>query len=329
MLKKILVIQTASIGDVVLATSLLETLHRDLPFVQLDIVVKAGNESLFEGHPFLNKVFLWQKRQNKYRNLLKLIGEIRTQKYDITINLQRFLSSGMITLLSNATEMRGFKKNPLAFLFSKRYEHTISSTNFVHETVRNAALIADLCRQPIEKPKLYPDFETIFPFQNEGVYYTISPSSLWVTKQMPLSKWAELVSAAAEKGFVCLLGARNDWDLCEKIIKMSAIKNGKCLNLCGELSFLQSCSLMKRAKMNFTNDSAPLHFCSAVNASVTAVFCSTVTEFGFTPLSEDSLVVQTKKKLSCRPCGLHGYSQCPKKHFDCGDIDIKDLTERL
>lgn len=69
--------------------------------------------------------------------------------------------------------------------------------------------------------------------------------------------------------------------------------------------------------MNYVNDSAPMHLCSAVNAPVTAIYCSTIPEFGFGPLSDNSHILQTKEKLSCRPCGLHGFKSCPEKHFKC------------
>jgi heptosyltransferase-2 len=77
---------------------------------------------------------------------------------------------------------------------------------------------------------------------------------------------------------------------------------------------------MKYAEMNYVNDSAPMHLASAVNAPVTAYFCSTIPEFGFGPLSENSTVVQTTEKLPCRPCGLHGKRKCPEGHFKCADV---------
>lgn len=55
-------IQTAFIGDVVLATSLIETLHQQLPEAKIDILVRKGNESLFQAHPFLNQVLVWDKK---------------------------------------------------------------------------------------------------------------------------------------------------------------------------------------------------------------------------------------------------------------------------
>jgi heptosyltransferase-2 len=74
---------------------------------------------------------------------------------------------------------------------------------------------------------------------------------------------------------------------------------------------------MKGAKMNYVNDSAPLHIASAMNAPVTAIFCSTVPEFGFGPLSDRSRVVEIQEDLYCRPCSVHGLNECPEQHFKC------------
>jgi ADP-heptose:LPS heptosyltransferase len=90
---------------------------------------------------------------------------------------------------------------------------------------------------------------------------------------------------------------------------------------------LQSAALMKDAVMNYVNDSAPMHLASAMNAKTTAIYCSTVPEFGFGPLAADARVVEVTEKLDCRPCGLHGFKECPKGHFKCGrDIDVAKLA---
>jgi len=66
------------------------------------------------------------------------------------------------------------------------------------------------------------------------------------------------------------------------------------------------------------NDSAPLHLASSVNLPVIAIFCSTIPEFGFFPLSQRSIVLQETSNLPCRPCGVHGKQTCPLGHFACG-----------
>jgi len=100
--------------------------------------------------------------------------------------------------------------------------------------------------------------------------------------------------------------------------------------LSGKLTFMQSAALMRDAVMNFVNDSAPQHFASAMNAPVTAIFCSTVPAFGFGPLSDNSAIIETDEKLSCKPCGLHGFKSCPEKHFKCAlTIRKEKILERI
>lgn len=313
---KILVIQTAFIGDVVLATPVIEKLHKLHPYAKIDFLLRRGNESLFTGHPFLNNVLIWDKKNDKTRNLVRLIKQVRTSKYDLVINLHRFASSGLITFLSGAKEKIGFDKNPFSFCYTKKIKHVIG--NGKHEVERNLELIPDDIDKKIIKPCLYPtatDFENVKAYKGSS-YICIAPSSVWFTKQFPIHKWVEFLDNVS-KYKVYLIGAPSDSDLCSQIINTSSNKN--MVNLAGGLSFLQSAALMKDAHMNYSNDSAPLHIASSVNAPVTAVFCSTIPAFGFGPLSDRSLIVETTEKLECRPCGLHGYKACPQKHFKCAE----------
>ena len=89
-MQKILIIQTAFIGDVVLATALLEKWHGFYPEDQIDFLVRKGNEGLLDNHPFLHEVLIWNKKENKTKNLFQLLKKIRRTKYDKVINLQRF-----------------------------------------------------------------------------------------------------------------------------------------------------------------------------------------------------------------------------------------------
>ena len=90
------------------------------------------------------------------------------------------------------------------------------------------------------------------------------------------------------------------------------------------LARMISPALMEGAVMNVVNDSAPLHIAGAVNAPVTAIFCSTVPAFGFGPLRANGRLVETTEKLDCRPCGLHGHRVCPKGHFRCAEgIEVR------
>ena len=153
-------------------------------------------------------------------------------------------------------------------------------------------------------------------------YVCIAPASVWFTKQWPEHKWIELVKAIPMDRQVFIIGAPGDTALAQRIIAAS----GRGVDLTRELGLLQSAALMEGATMNYVNDSAPLHIASAMNAPVTAVFCSTVPAFGFGPLRANGRVVETTEELDCRPCGLHGHRACPKRHFKCAtEIDVAQV----
>lgn len=323
MVKKILVIQTAFIGDVVLATSLIENLHAAFPGATIDFLVRKGNEGLLAAHPLLRNVLIWNKKEKKIRHLLKLLFAIRKEKYDKVINVQRYAATGFLTAFSGAKEKIGFDKNPLSKLFTKRIKHVFGGASNMHETERNHQLIAHFVKEPVKRPKLYPS-QADELFIREYIskpFITISPASVWFTKQYPPLKWASFINMLPDGLAIILLGGPGDRSLCEALIQMTISKSP--LNLCGELSFLQSAALMKHARMNYVNDSSPMHFASAMNAPVAAVYCSTIPAFGYGPLSDVKFIIEREEPLYCRPCGLHGHDACPQTHFKCA-LDIRD-----
>lgn len=313
-----LVIQTAFIGDVVLATGIVEKLHRHFPDAQIDFLVRKGNEGLLQHHPYLNEVLIWDKKNGKLTNLWKMLRLIRKRRYDKVINVQRFAATGILTAFSGARETIGFDKNPFSWAFSKKIKHVISDVQHpIHEVDRNNELIRAFTNDQVMKPHLYPSAQDMTAVQGykKHPYITISPASVWFTKQFPKDKWIAFAKEIPANYTIYLLGAPNDVPLAEEI-RAGGI-TATVVNLCGKLSFLQSAALMKEAVMNYVNDSAPMHFASSVNAPVTAVYCSTLPSFGFGPLSDKRFVVEIREPLACRPCGLHGRPACPLGHFKC------------
>lgn len=330
MSKSFLVIQTAFIGDVILGTCAVEKLHRFFPDAHIDVLVRKGNESLFENHPFLREVIVWDKKSSKLRNMWKVISKVRAKKYDHVFNLHRFASSGIISVLSGSKKVHGFHKNPLSFLFHEKVKHHITQQPgkpFFHEVQRDLLLLESITDDSFQAPKLYPsrhEYNKVKAYTKDE-FITISPASVWFTKQTPEAVWVAFLKTVQTKVYV--LGGPGDLSLCKRIA--SSADNHRVEVLAGKLSLLESAALMSSALMNYTNDSAPMHLCSAMNAPVTAVYCSTIPEFGFGPLSDKSFIVQHPKPLVCKPCGLHGYKACPQKHFTCGKIEVSDLVETM
>jgi heptosyltransferase-2 len=325
---KVLIIQTAFTGDVILATPMIEKIHQFYPNACIDFLLKKGNEGLFENHPFINQILILDKKQGKVKQLWSLMKQIRAKKYDYVINLHRFLSSGILVALSGAKHKIGFDKNPLSFTYTVKKTHLINQKgNFVHEIDRNLSLIQDFTDSKTTKPKLYPSDKDYNNVKINTEYICIAPASVWFTKQFPLKKWIELIDHLPSNIAVKLLGGPTDTDLCNNIKNGS--KHQAVTVMAGQLNFLESAALMQHARMNFVNDSAPLHMASATNAPVAAIFCSTIAAFGFTPVSDISFLIESNNHLPCRPCGLHGHKACPLGHFNCADLDVKAILKKV
>lgn len=324
-IRRLLIIQTAFLGDAILATGLIEKLKSYYPDAEIDFLVRKGNEGIFKSHPVVRNVLILDKSKGKLRSLWELLGPIRSRKYDLVVNCHRYWSSGMLTVFSGSKYTVGFDKNPLSFLFSKRQVHAFDGS---HEIERNHKLVSGFTDDHPAKPKLYPPEVPSMFGQGKG-YITISPASVWHTKEVPSDIWVRLIDALPNTLEVVLLGGPADKPRCESIKKHAAASSKICI-LAGRLSLLESAQLMTSAVMNYVNDSAPMHLASAVDAPVCAVYCSTVPQFGFGPLSTISYVVQAEPSPACKPCGIHGHTACPKVHYECGNkISVSDLLKPL
>ncbi|MFN8415739.1 MAG: lipopolysaccharide heptosyltransferase II [Cytophagaceae bacterium] len=313
---KIVVIQTAFIGDVILSTALLETLHLNFPDTKIDLVVRKGNESLFHQHPFINKVWTWDKKNGKFKNLITLGLQLRKEKYDWSITLQRYFSAGLLTLITGAKLTCGFRKNPFSIFFTFRAKHRWG--NHVHEIDRNHDLIQDFVHQFVNRPVLYPTteaYEKVKPYIKDS-YICLAPNSVWYTKQWPLEHWVKLIQHYPKETTIYLVGAPNDKPSCDEIAQKSG--HPRVEVLAGKHQLIETAALFSKASLVVANDSGPLHLASAVDVPTVAIFCSTSPSFGFGPLAHKHVVIETKENLDCKPCGMHGKKACPKGHFKCG-----------
>ena len=320
---RVLIIQTAFLGDVVLATALVESLATAYPEAELHMLVRHGNQGVLEGHPKLAKVWIWDKRR-KYADLWRLLQKVRSARFDAVVCVQRFTAMGALTALSGARVKSGFGKNPLSVFFTHRAKHLLPDPDGRHEVERNHALLAPFGQAMPALPRLYPTPIAVAqaaPYQKKRPYVCLAPASVWATKQWPAGQWARLLRLLVAQDparDVYVLGGLADAALAQAVIDEAGLPARAALNLAGKLSLMGSAALLVGAQRLYANDSGPIHLATAVGCPTTAVFCSTVPAFGFGPLAPGSVLVQETTGLPCRPCGLHGHKTCPQGHFLCG-----------
>ncbi len=318
---QLLIIQTAFLGDLIISTSLVETLMSIFPDAKIDFVIKKGNEKILHNQPHIQQIYTFDKK-NKINSLIQLKKELSKKSYDIIINTHKYLSSGIISLFPDAHMRVGFKQNPLSITYQKTYFYLSKKT----EIERLNQLLSFLGPAEIHPPKIHLD-----PHSPEEAipqpFITVSPFSEWFTKSPSLNFWNDFFLQIPFDVKVFILGAPQDFQKAEQMIQH--LNRNQFINRCGQASMHADGKLMRQALLNYVLDSAPLHLGAAVGANLCAVYCSTDPSYGFLPDSDQIEVINPFADLPCHPCGPHGHSSCPQKHFKCGQIPSYLLLEVL
>ena len=231
-MQQFLIIQTAFLGDVILATPVCSELKRLFPDAHIDILVRKGNESILLNHPAIRNVITFDKKAGKLKALKKCIQTIRKEKYDTVINLHRFGSSGLIAALSKAPIKIGFNKNPFSFAYTLKIPHEIG--NGTHEVERNLQTIAQLGAEKIVRPSFYPSKinETTAAQLTDATrpYFVLAPASVWFTKQLPIDHWIRLARKLTHHGAVFVIGGKDDGKCSLSIIAADNVVSEKNFN---------------------------------------------------------------------------------------------------
>ncbi len=336
-LNRILVVQTAFAGDVVLAIPLIQVLKAHYPSALIDFLVIPRVADLLANHPDINEVIIFDKR-NKDSGLggmMRLAGDLRKIKYDVAIVPHRSIRSAVLMRLAGIKRRIGFDKSAGSFLFTDvvHYEGSI------HEIERNLSLlkVLGIKSNVKEYPRLFPSLHdrqqidlllSEFGIQHNSSLIGIAPGSVWNTKRWLKERFIELIQKLTETHFnVILIGGTEDVGLCEEIKTNVSIK--KVFSASGKLSLLQSAELIRRCRVLVSNDSAPMHLAVSVGTPVVAIFGATDPKFGFAPYGASDIIVETKG-LSCRPCSIHGGKRCPIRTFDCMKlISANDVYDKV
>jgi heptosyltransferase-2 len=320
--EKILIIQTAFLGDVILTTPLIKAIRKKYPRSKIFILLIPQTKELLQNNPYLDEIIVYDKKDKEKGvfGFLELIKKIKGMAFDLAFVPHRSLRSALLTYFARIPQRIGFDKSSGSFLFTKKIIYFQNHS----EIKRNLSLLEeDLFSEKDFLPELFPseeDFKYVESlFENWGIQKNdkivgIAPGSVWETKKWLPERFGQVADSLMEKlgAKVIFLGGKEDEALCIEISK--GMKN-KPFIAAGTTSPLQSAALISRGKVVLSNDTAPMHMAVAMRIPVVAIFGSTVPEFGFAPTGEKDMVIQ--KEVYCRPCGIHGRRNCPEKHFKC------------
>ncbi|GAB4376320.1 MAG: glycosyltransferase family 9 protein [Calditrichia bacterium] len=328
---KILVLQTAFIGDVILSIPLVEALHQRWPEGEIHFLTIPNSVNIVENIPFIKRLWIYDKRDRDRGliGLLRLSKQLRQEKFDLVITPHRSFRSALLLWLARIPVRIGFDKSAGWFLYN-RVVHYVPD---IHEIDRNLRLLSPLGIHPTGKilPKIFctdSDKSVVDNWLkqqrklNDRPLIVFAPGSIWATKRWPATYWGKLANLLFEKGYaILIIGSKQDQFLLSEIERNSEVP---LLNAMGVFTLRQSSELIGRSRLLITNDSAPTHMGVAMDVPVLTIFGPTVPRFGFYPYNSSSRVAEVSN-LSCRPCSIHGGKKCPLNHFKC----MKDLQPEM
>lgn len=329
MIRKILIVGPAWVGDMVMAQSLFKLLKQRYPQVVIDVLAPAWSLPLLERMPEVSQGIVMPLGHGqlglgvRYR----LGKSLRQAAYDQAIVLPNSFKSALIPYWANIPirsgwrgEMRFGVLNDLYHLDEKRYPLMIE--RFMALAMPNNTL-SSIKNYP--HPELYSSAETQDAvLKKHQLMRTTRPvlalcpgAEFGPAKRWPEAYYATVANAKLAEGWdVWILGSPKDSVVAEHIMQQT---QQKCVNFTGKTNLVEAVDLLSLAAVVVTNDSGLMHIAAAVNRPIVAIYGPTSTSFT-PPLSSQAKVLQLS--LDCQPCFQR---ECPLKHHRC----MRDLPPTL
>src|ERR1035437_6618167 len=335
---RILVIQTAVLGDAVLTLPMIRKLKELNGNSTIDVLCIPASKEIFQLSSLINEIIVIDKKgkDKSFFSFLKFTKQIRAKGYDKIYSPHRSFRTSLLVLQSGVRETYGFSNSSLFHVYKYLVEYIPNH----HEVQRNLDLIGydysktgwrvlPEIRIPENSDRAVKDFLKSNNINSN--FAAIAPGSIWNTKKYPLEYYEQVIKyLICHELKVIIIGGKEE----EDIGKSLEVKfKGNLVSSAGYLSITESIALLKYSRTLISNDSAPVHLGVCADIPVLTLYCSTVPDFGFYPYNNKSRWL-SYSELECKPCGIHGYFKCPLKHFHCGykleaELVISEIKEIL
>jgi lipopolysaccharide heptosyltransferase I len=302
--RRIGLIKPSALGDIVHTLPVLSALRRRFPDAHITWVVNRAYEPLLQGHPDLNSTLVFDRTAMRgglvtaARTLYHFAHVLRSQQFDLVVDLQGLLRSGLMTLATRAQRRVG--------LNSAREGATRCYTDVIQNTSLDAGHAVDRYWRVAEEigvgdsPKIFhiplrkPECEwarTILAMLPRP-WFMLGVGARWLTKRWPPNHFAALVRRAIRQfgGSAIMVGSRDEADAARGTTKQL---HGPALDLTGQTTLPQLAALLANADVMIANDTGPLHLAAALGRPVVAPYtCTSVGTTG--PYGQLHRAVETK-----------------------------------
>ncbi len=285
---RILIVKLSSIGDIIHALPAVAAIRRNLPDGHISWVAEARSAEIIRGCPLVDELIEIDTRSLRGGKVIDEIvldmtrqaSAIRTRKYDVAIDMQGLLKSGVIAKISGAKKRWGFSKSglrePASRFFLTDTVEIAPKTHIIRKNLKLAsgALGFELDDELPEFPIATTDehrAEAYSIIANVGENFAIlNPAGGWVTKLWHAEKFGQLADAIWEAtGMMSVVAtAPNETELAEKVMANSRSGN----LILTQPSLKGFYELAKRSRIYVGGDTGPTHIAVAAGVPIVGLF---------------------------------------------------------
>lgn len=282
--RRIAIVKPSALGDVMHALPVLSGLRRRFPDAHIAWVVNHIYAPLLKPHPELNEVIPFDR--NSLRNgwlkgaaaFVRFMRHLRRQRFDLVLDLQGLLRSGLMTLATGAPVRLGLASAREGARFC--YTHRIDDGDGVQHAVDRCwrmaeALGADgeICAHlPVEENARRWALDVMSRWPRP--WLAVGAGARWLTKRWPPEHFAVLIQRAQASfgGTAVLIGAPDEMDVSRRTAEAVG---GPVCDLTGRTTLPQLAAVLAEADALLANDTGPLHLAVALGRPVVAPYTCT------------------------------------------------------
>jgi lipopolysaccharide heptosyltransferase II len=326
--KKILVVLHGSIGDVTRALPLANLIRRGFPQATLAWAVEPSALPLVEHHPAVDKVILFD-RPRWWNQLGPFLRRIRTGRFDLVLDLQRHLKSGIISRWSGAPYRLGFHRldcKEFNWVFNNHHIPAVGNGISKLNHYLKFAEYLGLVPEPVEwKFSLTKDEQVCVDRHLEhirGGFAALFVGSRWESKGWFATQMASCANLIQERyGLsVVLLGSKPDATLAMEVEHSCGLG---ITNLVGRTSLKEAVGIIARAKVAVGPDTGLMHIAAAVGTPIVSLWGAT-SPSRTGPYGFEELVIQGQ--ADCSPCYR---KSCPIGRICMQSIDVEAIMTKI
>ena len=278
---KILILKPSSLGDVVQALPVLRLIKRHLPGSEVHWWIDSRLAPLLEGDPDLASVVLFERQRwtspLHWPEMWRSIRWLRRQSFDLVIDLQCLLRSGVFAWLANGKRLIGLdepREGARGFYDTivRRPTPLTHAVDWYLDVLPPLGVPVDRDFQWLpERPIVAESVRRKWPV-GKAQWIAIQPGARWANKRWPAEAYAELVrllAAADPELHFAILGDAEDRSLGEIITRVNA---ARCIDLTGKISLPEMVEWIRLSTLMVTNDTGPMHIAAALDTPVVALF---------------------------------------------------------